>query len=206
MDLGFLSNMEVAAPEMPAKRSQGGTPINGAMRIRKAGKVEFSDDFRTLVNEKWLDLFFSHNWLQYDKANPNILFLCINDEEKPAKADVKSEGTSVYVKEYLWAEAAEVFGFDPELSFVDLVLEDAELPVPIALLPKRIQRGEEKGNMTYTKRENITLKVLSIAPEFLPGTGDEEVPVEKEGDMHADIEEQEQSGTDMSTSPLSDEE
>lgn len=167
MDLSFLTNMEVAeAPKGKAPATQS-TPINGDMRIRRAGKIEFTEEFKNVVGDKWIDIFFAHDWLQYDKEKPNVCFINISNEEKAPKADIKGEGTSVFVKNEFWVKAAAFFNFEPELSYVDLSMEDITVPVPIALIPKTVQRGADKGSITYVKRENVTLQPLTVSSEFL---------------------------------------
>lgn len=172
MDLSFLSNMEVAAAPEKAARIQTQLPINGDIRIHRTGKISFSENFAAIVGEKWLDIFFAHDWVQYDKTQPNVCFINISNDEKPAKADVKSAGTSVFVKNEFWKGASEFFGFDAELSFVDMLMEDVEVKVPIALIPKKVQRGVDKGNITYVQRENVTLQPLTVANEYLTNSTD----------------------------------
>lgn len=167
MDLGFLESLELTpVPEKKGNTGRPAAPLEGDLRLHKSGRVVFSDSFRELVGEKWIDLFFANKWLQYPKDQPNVLFLCINDKEKPAKADIKSEGTSVFVKDQFWFEASPALGFEFDLPYIELVLETTEVPVPIALLPKIVQRGADKGADTYVQREDITLRVLSLHPAF----------------------------------------
>lgn len=162
MDLSFLGNVQIETPLEAPKNRTVSTPIEGDIRIWKSGKIAYSDDFKVRAGEKWLDLFSSKRWLQMPKDVPTVMFININEEEKPSKADIKGEGTCVAIKTQLFTEAAEVLGFDPELSFVDLSLDTTPVKVPIALIPKVVQRGAEKGSDTYVKRENITLYALTI--------------------------------------------
>ncbi len=194
MDLSFLQNLTITAPEPKAKAVRTGIPMEGEIRIRKTGKIEFSDEFRKRVNGNWIDLFFAHKWLQYDIKQPNVLFLNITTEENRAKADVKAEGISAFVKESFWAEAAATMDFDPELAFVDLKVVNMEVPVPIALLPKTVQRGEEKGNVTYVQREKVTLNPVVLCELFTgieSSTKDENDPVANTQELPFDDDEAE---------------
>lgn len=190
MNLDFLKSLEIAAPAAKAKAVRTGTPLEGEIRIRKTGKIEFSEEFRTRVNGNWIDMFFAHKWLQYDQTKPNVLFLNITDGEKNrAKADIKAEGTSVFVKDS-WNELAEGLGFNPELSYVDLNVVNMEIPVPIALIPKTVQRGEDKGNTTYVQREKVILNPVVLCDIFSspeePEVIEDETVTEREEDIEVE--------------------
>lgn len=183
MDLSFLSNLTITAPEAKARTVRSGIPLEGSIRIRKTGKIEFSEEFRKQVNGNWIDLFFAHKWLQYDMTKPNVMFVNITTENNRAKADVKVEGISSFIKELFWAEAASTLGFDPELSFVDLQVVNMDVFVPIALLPKTVQRGDEKGNVTYVQREKATLYPVVLCDMFTSANAtDENIDVVMEDD------------------------
>ena len=174
MDLSFLSDMTVKeAPKSKAPATQS-TPINGDIRIRRAGKIEFTEAFKNKVGDSWIDMFFAHDWLQYDKEKPNVCFININKEDKAPKADIKGEGTSVFIKNEFWAKAVEIFKLDPEVPYADLTMEDIPVTVPIALIPKVVQRGADKGSVTYVKREAIVLYPLTVDEAFLASHSDED--------------------------------
>jgi len=169
LDLGFLGDLSITPAEEFAKKkvttSTSAIPIDGDFRMHRNGTISFSDDFKAKVGEKWLDFVFSKEWLQFPKTAPSIAFININHEEKPAKADVKKEGSSVYVKERFLGLASELWGINWEMrSFIDFKVEDQEVTVPIALLPKVVQRGAEKGTADYVKRESCVL--MPITPSL----------------------------------------
>jgi len=170
LDLGFLSDLSVTPAEEFVKTKKGtastsAIPIDGDFRMHRNGTISYAPDFKEKVGDKWLDFVFSKDWLQYPADKPSIAFININHEEKPAKADVKKEGSSVYVKERFLELASELWGINWEMrSFIDFKVEEQEVKIPIALLPKVVQRGADKGNADYVKRENCVL--MPITPSL----------------------------------------
>ena len=167
LNLDFLSNLEVTtADEFAAKKKVTGIsqiPLEGDFRVMRNGSVIFSEAFRAQVDNNWLDIVFSKEWLQYPPNQPAVAFISITAEDNRAKADIKQEGKIAYIKERFLALSTELWGIDWEnLSFVDFKLESPEVIVPVCLVPKVVQRGEKKGEPDYAKRENA--KLIPIVP------------------------------------------
>jgi hypothetical protein len=136
--------------------------MKGDIRIKRNGEITFSEEFRKKAAGKWIDFVFSKEWIQYPKDKPAICFINICDE-KSALADVKTEGTSVYVKERFLEKATELWGIDWDAcGYTDFTVAEEGADIKIALLPKVVARGEGKGAPTYVKREDAVL--LPIEP------------------------------------------
>ena len=170
MNLDFLSDLSVTpAEEFIKTKKKGvataGIPIDGDFRVHRNGTISYAPDFKDKVGDNWLYFVFSKEWLQYPETAPSIAFISINHEKKPAKADVKKEGISVYIKERFLSLSTELWSINWEMrSFIDFKIEDKEVKIPIALLPKVVQRGSEKGTADYVKRENCVL--MPITPSL----------------------------------------
>ncbi len=164
MKLDFLSDLNLEAPEMVRKsRTTSQVPIEGDFRIFRNGSIEFTEAFRAKVNEKWIDVVFTSQWDAYPKDQQALCFININTTDKPAKADIKKEAKLAYLKEYFLKDATELWGINWETtSFIDFKLEDTQVNIKIAALPKKIQRGDEKGAPDYVRRENVVL--IPITP------------------------------------------
>jgi len=164
MDLSFLSDLNLEAPEKEKRsRTTMQVAIAGDFRIFRSGGIEFTEEFRTKVDNKWLDIVFSSKWKEYPQDRQKLCFININTIDKPAKADIKTESKSVvYIKDTFLVESEELWGIKWEnTAFVDFKLEDTSIEVKIAALPKVIQRGESKGDPDYVRRENITLTPIT---------------------------------------------
>jgi len=137
INLDFLSNLDVTPADELVKTKKPTftkTPIEGDFRIFRKGAIAFTEAFAAQVGDKWIDVVFSTDWLQYPAGQPAIAFININSEEKPAKADIKKDGTVTYIKERFLALSTELWGIDWEnLAYVDFKLESPEVKVPIAL-------------------------------------------------------------------------
>ena len=156
MNFDFLENLELVPMPEKAKKESVSYPLEGDFRVKHNGEIIFSEDFRKRVGTKWLDFVFSSEWIQYPKDKPNVAFVIINDDEKAARADVKTEGVSTYLKERFPAKAQELWGIDmKEHGFVDFKLEDPIIEVKIAFIPKVVARGADKGKPDYERRENV---------------------------------------------------
>jgi hypothetical protein len=160
----FLENLDedLLKVDLGKKKEKVVYEMKGDIRIKRNGEISFSDSFRKKVGDKWVDFVFSKDWIQYPKDKPALCFINICDKGA-ALGDVKTEGTSVYIKERFLSKATELWGIDWDANgFIDFNVEPEGAEIKIALLPKIVARGEAKGAPTYVKRENAEL--LPIEP------------------------------------------
>lgn len=185
MNFNFISDIEVPEPvkEVRASTGVGTIPIDGHFRVLRNGSIVFTPEFASLLakvddkgkvlDRKWLDFVFSSDWPVYPQDQPAVCFLHINPFGKAAKADVKTEGTSTYIKKYFLEKSTELWGIDwDKTTYIDFKIEDVSLDVKIMHMPKTTQRGEDKGKPDYIRREDVTMSPIS------PTTGFSVTPIE----------------------------
>lgn len=186
----FLKNLKVkesiSAPAPKVTRSPEGL----SLRVFPSGKVYPSvaliDKFKLeygVSGECGIDFFSSRDWPAYPKEAPGVVFITFVPRGEP-KIDLfasrRSEDTSVLtqgpVADGLYEMVLETYGkkqgfSEEELKskpYIDIyVMENFALNTEngIYLLPKKIMRGERKGEAQYLRRENITLYPLSLTVE-----------------------------------------
>lgn len=190
MNLDFLNDLNLEAPKTERKsRATVQVPIEGDFRVFRNGGIEFTDAFRAKVNGKWIDVVFTSKWDAYPKDKQALCFININTIDKPAKADIKKETKLSYIKEFFLTEAAILWGINWEVSsFVDFKLEDTTIDIKIAALPKFIQRGDDKGDPDYVRRENVSL--IPITPSNIEDL-QMEIPFNDDGEEETADEEPE---------------
>ncbi len=168
----FLSDITIAEPKQAATRGSSKIPkLEAGIRFYKKGAVELSDVVvRTTNATDAMDVFFSHDWVQYPKTEKNFLIIHFGDSKK---ADIKKVGNSTFVKEELWPKLVEEFGLG-EAKYADFNLESVDsISLEVALLPKKVQRGVSKGDITFIQRKDAILIPLSIVGSE---TQDDSVP------------------------------
>ena len=103
----------------------------------------------------------------------------VYDKEGNPIADVMTQGSNTFGKQLL-EKLKEVEGITlEEGKFVDLLIireYPFKTPNDIYLLPKTVSRGEHKGELTYIRRENITLYPLVPVDALSGGSEGEEEP------------------------------
>lgn len=180
MELDFLNDLNLEAPDVVRKtRTTSQVPIEGDFRIFRNGGIEFTEAFRAKVNKKWIDVVFTSNWDSYPKDKQALCFININTIDKPAKADIKKETKLSYIKDFFLKEAASLWHIDWEnTSFVDFKMEDTTIDIKIAALPKFIQRGDDKGDPDYVRREDVSL--IPITPIIDETDTQTEIPFDED--------------------------
>jgi len=179
MNFDFINDIEVAEPVKTVKTPSGvGTiPIDGHFRVLRNGSIVFTEQFAGLLTKvsgedevadrKWLDFVFSTDWPVYPQDKPAVCFLHINPFGKAAKADVKTEGTSTYIKNYFLEKAKELWNINwDETTYVDFKIEDVSMDIKIMHMPKIVQRGVDKGKPDYIRREDVTMSPISPTSDF----------------------------------------
>jgi hypothetical protein len=90
------------------------------------------------------------------------------NEDSTPKVTVIEQGAATFGKEVLLPLLKEVYGIEPNVEgFIDLlVMRDHAFTSPngIYQFPKKVSRGEKKGEMSYVRRENQTVFPLSFVP------------------------------------------
>jgi len=126
------------------------------------------------------DVIDSRVWSQYPQDATPVLFIAAVPKKsglvdlfasaKEEKTSVLTQGSKTFGPE-LQVMIEGVYGvqlFENGEKYVDLVIvEDVELPAldGIYNVPKMITKGENKGQMTTKRRENITVNPLAL---FVP--------------------------------------
>lgn len=104
-------------------------------------------------------------------------------EDGSPKTSVAEQGAVSFGKEVLLPLLKEVYEVEPnEEGFIDLVVvtdPSFESPNGIYQFPKIVSRGERKGEITYTRRENQT--VYAVVPSSFMEGGEEPVEAENSG-------------------------
>jgi hypothetical protein len=106
-------------------------------------------------------------------------------EDGTPMTKVGEQGSATFGKETLLPLLAEVYAAVPnEEGFIDLnILRDMPFTSPngIFMFPKTVSRGEKKGEISYTRRENQTVYALiAVTPEGAPAPEEEAQPVTEE--------------------------
>ena len=159
------------------------------------------------VEENGLDVVNTNKWSQYpegDGMKPLILISPVDkaeskvdlfgstkyDDEGAPKTSVMEQGSNTYGKNELLPSLKEVYGIElgDDQPFIDMdVIVERDLGVlsktGIFHLPKIYSRGPKKGDIDFTRRENINLYPLVPAVAEVPvGPGPEatEAPTTEE--------------------------
>jgi hypothetical protein len=98
---------------------------------------------------------------------------CTWDAEGKPNSLVGDQGSPTFGKNSLLPMLEEVYNFsfdnNPDLAFIDLnIVREYKLKTPsgVALIPKKISKGETAGQLTTERRENQEYMPLVIATEF----------------------------------------
>ena len=191
MDLSFLNDINLGEAKVSAQ-STGGKKVNlqpekGDIRVFRNGRIYFSDEFRALVNEGGIDFVDSRKWNMYPSNAPkHVVFMCIVPKEKlddkklaqkvAAKLDVRQESTTspiAAVRDRLIPMLKDIYGVDTEAPFFELKMVQDTFIVKrdeegnpkknaIYTIPKIVSSGENKGEDTYVRRENVTFYPLIV--------------------------------------------
>jgi hypothetical protein len=164
------------------------------------GKDTDEDKTKEIVTGNGLDIFSSENWQMIATPEP-MLFVAVVPRNGNAKIDVYGSCTyeddgapkrsitnntvSTFGKEYLVPQLEELYGIDFEaVDYVDLVMNTEyaiEAPRGVFSIPKTVSRGDNKGDLVFITRKNITVFPLTVF----------EAPIEtdKQVDLEESIEE-----------------
>jgi len=175
LNLEFLHDVNLKNVEKTATRVVGINqfPTTGDIKVFRNGKIFFSEDFRIKVGDGGLDFVDSRKWNEYPTDVPQqLVFLCIVSDlsnlKLAAKVDVREESTNApkaAVKKVLIPLLTELYNLDPNFSSVELKVNyDTALinDKGIYHIPKVVSSGKDKGEDTYTRRENVTFWPLTI--------------------------------------------
>lgn len=90
------------------------------------------------------------------------------NEDGTPKVPVTEQGAATFGKETLLPLLKEVYGIEPNAEgFIDLLImreHPFTSPNGIYQFPKKVSRGDKKGEMSYVRRENQTVFPLSFVP------------------------------------------
>lgn len=189
MDLGFLDNLVIIDSKgllEPKSKVPEGLTLrvfrNGAVYPSKQLVEEYDLDYKNKDEEdqgNYLDIVDSSEWEPLKKY-PRIVLIGVVDR-KEGKGDLfrktvfDDDGkpiNSVYNQGAVSKRLLELIGgmglFDnEERKYIDMsVVTDKQVTATdgIYYLPKKVMKGERKGEDTYVRRENIKLFPLVPAP------------------------------------------
>ena len=165
-------------------------PTNGAsLRLFKDGSIYPSQETVDKYNLEYfgetgngLDIIDSRQWAQYPQNAQPVVFVTavpkksglvsLFSQAKGEDVSVMTQGSKTFGAELttLLQEVYNVEDLFATQKYVDLVIVDnVEMPSADGIynLPKKVAKGENKGQATSARRENITVNPLAL---FVPET------------------------------------
>lgn len=204
-NISLQSNAVVKSPIARTKSNVAKTPENADIRVFKNGAVYPSDKLVAACNLQYVgkdvtpkgngfDVFSSKKFLNTQHLAEAFLFIALvpkdagkvdlfssttYDENGAPKSDVLTQGAVTFGQELL-EMVKEVYGVELKegQNFIDLkIMKDnpSNTDDGIYWVPKTVNRGPKKGDVTLERRENLTL--YPLVPVSLLGEG--EAPVEE---------------------------
>jgi hypothetical protein len=145
------------------------------------GKDTDTDKTKEVVIGNGLDIFSSENWQMIATPAP-MLFVAIvprhgnpkidvygstsYEEDGIPKRSIDSNTVSSFGKDILVPQLEELYGVNfEEVDFIDLVMVTEyaiEAPRGVFSIPKTVSRGDNKGDLVFVTRKNITVFPLTV--------------------------------------------
>ena len=177
--------------KLAGRKSVERNPTNGAsLRLFKDGSIypseqcagKYSLEYGSFVlpdtqNGYGFDVIDSRKWNQYPQDAQPAVFIAAVDKKaglvdlfasaKLENTSVMTQGSKTFGPELITMlqEVYEVENLFATQKYVDLIIvEDVTLPSldGIYNVPKMVAKGENKGQMTTKRRENITVNPLAL--------------------------------------------
>lgn len=199
--LEFLKSIKFKEPTKQVLNISSKNPTGMTLRLFRDGRIYPSKELVDHFNLEYslepgetngFDIVDSLGWKAYDQSLQRVIFVAPVDKELP-KVDIfgtsRSAETTVMTQgpiiEGLWEMVMTAYSlnYQGHERFVDLTVA-IDTPITtedgIYNLPKKVQRGEKKGQTTYIRRENITLYPLIPANVLTSTTVDPATEVAQE--------------------------
>lgn len=145
------------------------------------GKDTDDDKTKLVATGNGLDIFSSENWQMIATPAP-MLFIavvprngnpkidiygsCTYEEDGTPKRSIENNTLSTFAKEVLVPLLEEVYGVDFEANdYVDLVMNTdyaIEAPRNVFSIPKTVSRGDNKGDLVFVTRKDVTVFPLTV--------------------------------------------
>lgn len=165
-----------------------------------------TDTTKTMVRGNGLDFFTSDDWTAIEVPQ-TVMFCGITPRQGNLKIDIFNStsydresgtpertvydlGKSTFGEQVLVPKLAEMFDICwDENRYVDIIVrEDITIQSPndVYNLPKVVQRGENKGQSTYVRRESISVFPVELAEGFVTNKMVEENPQDYAKDIEVE--------------------
>lgn len=183
MSFNFLKNIKFKEDLPSNKKTVGASAPTGlTLRVYASGRVYPSPELVAKFNLEYqpddggngMDYFQSKDWKPYPSNVPATVLVAFTPRTEPKISlfgSRRGETTSVLTQgpecKELWKMLVDTYGAEvpKDAAFVDItVFEEFGIKTEdgIFLIPKTVARGEKKGELTYQRRENITLYPLGL--------------------------------------------
>jgi len=165
----------------PAVADEYSLEFSAKEEVVVPGKDSSEDTTKEVVAGNGLDIFSSENWQMIATPTP-MLFVAIvprqgnpkidvygstsYEEDGAPKRSIDSNTVSSFGKDILVPQLEEIYGINfEEVDFVDLVMVTEyaiEAPRGVFSIPKTVSRGDNKGDLVFVTRKNITVFPLTV--------------------------------------------
>ena len=178
------------------------------------GKDSDGDKIKEVATGNGLDIFSSENWQMIATPSPMLFVAVVPRDGNPkidiygsttyeddgtAKRSIESNTVSTFAKEYLIPQLETLYGINfEEVDFVDLIMNtEYAIEAPktkngdrMYSIPKTVSRGDNKGDLVFLTRKNISVFPLTVFEGIAEPEGEEVVEeAGKQVDLEESIEE-----------------
>jgi len=178
------------------------------------GKDSDDDKIKEVATGNGLDIFSSENWQMIATPSPMLFVAVVPRDGNPkidiygsttyeddgtAKRSIESNTVSTFAKEYLIPQLETLYGINfEEVDFVDLIMNtEYAIEAPktkngdrMYSIPKTVSRGDNKGDLVFLTRKNISVFPLTVFEGIAEPEGEEVVEeAGKQVDLEESIEE-----------------